>query len=64
MESKDITSMLNFMHREEFIQWFEDNHTEYVLVKGEDIDALEDELDSAISYIEASGVDWEEVKGE
>ncbi len=63
MIKKDLTEMCNTLYMDELVAWVEENQYDYVLVKKEELEELEDSLDCAIEVIEQSGVDYEESVG-
>jgi len=60
---KDLTEMCNTLYMDELAVWVEENQYDYVLVRKDELEELEDSLDCAIEVIEQSGVDYEEAVG-
>ncbi len=63
MIKKDLTEMCNTLYMDELAVWVEENQYDYVLVRKDELEELEDSLDCAIEVIEQSGVDYEEAVG-
>ena len=61
MIKKDLTEMCKTMYIDELATWVDINKHDYVLVKKDELESLEEELSQAIDILEECGIDYEEM---